>query len=456
VIDPLLSPSRSPLLAVLLVAFCVRVFALWPAAHATLVNDERSYVQRAEALLDGQGFLGSYQSWVRHQGTAVMDLPQYPGAFQPPGYTAFVAGVMALSGRSLTAVRLVQVVLSTLTVWLVYRLGLAWFGARPGLAAAWLCALSPELIAFSHYFWSETLFTFLMLAGLTLLARGSEPPGRAAAALAGLALGLAVLTRSALAYFLPVLGAWVVFAYAPRRRTALARCALAGLVAVAVVAPWTARNWAIHGGFVLIDSNGPYNVWRGNVPLAYSRRGRSGAPVYQWPFETIPVAPVAGTGGGALVAAVREETGKASPSDLEIMAFARRAALASILGDPLTFLSRARYKLIDMWNPTSFFVRHVETDAYGRIPFPLKATLRFISFASHLALIALAAHGWLLGWRDPRVWLVVAFAAFFTGISVLAFGLTRFRVPLLPLLCLLGGLSIARLGDRIGGRHAVT
>jgi len=118
--------SQRSLLAVLLVAFALRALALWPASHAQLILDERSYTERAEALLDGEGFLGSYQSWVRHPGSVLADLPQYPGAIQPPAYTVFVAGVMALSGRSLTAVRFAQVVLSTFTVWLVYQLGSSW------------------------------------------------------------------------------------------------------------------------------------------------------------------------------------------------------------------------------------------------------------------------------------------------------------------------------------------
>ena len=216
------------------------------------------------------------------------DLPQYPGAIQPPGYTVFVAGVMALSDRSLTAVRFAQVLLSTLTVWLVYQLGCAWLGTRSGLAAAWLCALNPELIAFSHYFWSETLYVFLLLAGVTLLARGSEPPGRCAAVLAGVALGLAALTRSSLVYLLPILIAWLPRVYRAHWRSALARGALAACVALALIAPWTVRNWVVHGGFVLIDTNGPYNLWRGNAPFAFVQRETGGFPHYEWPFEVDP------------------------------------------------------------------------------------------------------------------------------------------------------------------------
>ena len=51
----------------------------------------------------------------------------------------------------------------SLAVLLVYLLGRAWFGHREGLLAAWLCALYPNLIAYSHYLWSEPLFIVLVL-----------------------------------------------------------------------------------------------------------------------------------------------------------------------------------------------------------------------------------------------------------------------------------------------------
>ena len=54
-----------PIVTVLIAAFVVRGVAMWESRHAELVLDEQLYVLRANALLDGKGFLGSYQSWVR-------------------------------------------------------------------------------------------------------------------------------------------------------------------------------------------------------------------------------------------------------------------------------------------------------------------------------------------------------------------------------------------------------
>ena len=77
-----------------------------------------------------------------------------------------------------------------------------------------------------------------------------------------------------------------------------------------MIAPWTVRNWRVHGGFVLIDTNGPYNLWRGNADAAFEQRGRAELPHYAWPFESIPVAPVGEASADVLIDALRRETGQ--------------------------------------------------------------------------------------------------------------------------------------------------
>lgn len=476
-------------------AWLLRAGALWIARDATPLNDEITYAQRANEMLDGKGYLGSYQSWVLHPGTRGMgQLPQYTGAYQSPGYPAFLALVFAASGRSVLAAKIVQTLLGALAVWMVYRLGRGWLGHSTALSGAIVAALHPDLVAFCHYLFTETLFNVLFLGALLPIMRiGRRASGSAASvwsmALAGALLGLGALTRSSSVYLIPVLAAWVfwwgwrrpphdanVASYARRaagisedcvatpvrdRRVGPSVAAVGVLLAstCAVIAPWTIRNYRVHGGLVLIDSSGPYNLWRGNTPEAYarrlqpdadssasergaSRRGPAADLFYPPPFDDIPVAPVGDRIGSELVEQARRALRTPRPTDVQIMEFATQEALREIRGDPALFARRAVLKLWDMWNPTSFILRHIRLGAYGQVPAGVERVLVWYVAAAHVMLVALALVG--AAWRINRceTWLILIIVLYYTAIHTVTFAITRFRVPLLPLLALLAGGGI--------------
>ena len=79
---------------------------------------------------------------------------------------------------------------------------------------------------------------------------------------AGLLTGAAVLVRPAMLFFLPLAVLWLIF----RRMPVLAVALVAG--AVAVIAPWTARNYRVYDRFVLVASEGGVTFWTGNHRLA--------------------------------------------------------------------------------------------------------------------------------------------------------------------------------------------
>jgi 4-amino-4-deoxy-L-arabinose transferase-like glycosyltransferase len=114
---------------------------------------------------------------------------------------------------------------------------------------------------------------FVALAALVVLALGPAidgmtPPVRDArqdvgtGVAAGLLAGVAVLVRPAMLFFLLLAGLWLI---ARRRWALLAALALASL---AVVGPWTARNYREHGRLVLVASEGGLTFWTGNHPLS--------------------------------------------------------------------------------------------------------------------------------------------------------------------------------------------
>src|SRR5262249_53665636 len=105
-------------------------------------------------------------------------------ALRTPGYPAFLAACRFLFGDRPLAARLVQAVLGTVAVWLVYRLtrqAVPEAEERPGwsraMVAAALAAFYPYSVATSALLLSEAVFVPLMLAslwGLAVLWRSDE------------------------------------------------------------------------------------------------------------------------------------------------------------------------------------------------------------------------------------------------------------------------------------------
>jgi len=445
------------LAAILLAGIGLRTAALVETRDIKPILDERLYLLRAEGLLDGEGYLGSYQTWVRHgtrQWVWMADLPQYPGAYQPPLYAAFIAAVMSFTGRSVFAVKMAQVLLSTATLFLVFCIGRAWYDRYTGLAAAGVAAVYANLIAFSHLLWSETLFTFLFLWVILLLTGQQKLPSIWRAAATGILLGLAALTRSSVIYFLPLLFGWWFLVHRRQWRPAIRSAAIILLGLVAVVTPWTIRNCLVHDGFVLIDTNGPTNLWRGNAATAYRNRENPQGPCYKPPYDRIPMHPVNTQVMLTLVQQVKRDTGLRHPTDLQVMAGAKKIAMDEIKKDPGRFLERARHKVIDMWNPTSFLLRHLQRGWYGRVTMPAAKRLTTYTVYGYLAVMLAGAVGLVLLWRNKYAWLVLLMIFFYTMISATAFGITRFRVPLMPFIIILAVwpfVSIVRRG--IPGRR---
>ena len=194
---------------------------------------------------------------------------------RPPLYTGFLAACIYLFDSLVQRLRLVQAVISALTVVPLYALARQLFRERrAAFAAGLLAALSYTLAANATELLTETLFLFGLTLFLWMLLRigaAERAPVRGWAAwagLAGLTLGCLALVRSVALPLLPLSVLWLAAALHQRqelRRRLLALCLLPlgfGLV----VAPWTARNYIAYGALIVVDTTGAENLWLDNDP----------------------------------------------------------------------------------------------------------------------------------------------------------------------------------------------
>ena len=87
----------------------------------------------------------------------------------PPGYSLFLAAILAGHRRQHAAAMLVQHLMGLAAGLLVYLIGRRLFGPLVGLVAALLTVLDVELALYEHAVMTETLFTLLLLCALALV-----------------------------------------------------------------------------------------------------------------------------------------------------------------------------------------------------------------------------------------------------------------------------------------------
>jgi len=250
-------------------------FGYW--TDKPLTQDEREYLLIGRNLADGRGFVSEPD-------------PTAPAGHRPfsraPAYPVFLAAVFFAADRTgdgaahggdrwpggargpVTVpgpVKAAQSLVGAIGVVLLALVARRAAGAAAGVIAAFGASVYPPLVWLPAYAFSETLFVALALGAVLLLTRvldeGRDRPLWIVFA-AGLVAGIAMLTRSAMLVFLALAALWLV-----RRRRLAAAVVLAG-GALAVVAPWTARNFAVHDRLVLVAADGGVNFWIGNHRLA--------------------------------------------------------------------------------------------------------------------------------------------------------------------------------------------
>ena len=189
-----------------------------------------------------------------------------------PLYPLLLAGVRHTLGSNPAMVAIIQAVIDAGTCALIAALG-ALISPLTGLIAGILAALSVTLVVFSSQILTDSLFLFfftlMLLAGAHFLFR----PTNGLAAFAGLAGGLALATRPAVAALLAAAVPLVFIVALVRRRSlapALAATLLFAIGAVAPIAPVWLRNVVHYGSFALSSQPGDHlATWI--VPLVTER-----------------------------------------------------------------------------------------------------------------------------------------------------------------------------------------
>jgi len=428
------------------------VVVAWASARLPAVEDGHYYDVLARRLAAGDGY-----TWLWPDG-AVTHAAHYP-----VGYPAMLALAYRIFGASGAAAMTVNALVGTLAAWAAYRLvdgeGVARW--RP-MAAGLLVALHPALVPYTAAIMTEGITAALLVAATALAARARDAdrphPWLAAT---GVVLGLATLVRPQSLLLAPVLGLLAAGA-SVAWKARLVRGALVTALALACVAPWTARNCVRMHRCALVSVNGGWNLLIG----AQTQAGG-------WEPIDVPTE----------CATVWDEAGKDACFE--------RAGMRLIAASPGAWLARAPAKIastLDYFGAAPWYLHASNPDAFddgakirlgvvetvacrllllgalfsaARAPGPRRLARGIVAAAGAVA--AVTVHGWLgylalvvvVASMGPREWrrvpLVLPAGAALVLLTMLVhavfFGAGRYGLVVVPLVAAMACVSVAREPD---------
>jgi len=245
--------DRIWLALVLLLALALRISAVFYLSNFDRITGYENE-EIAQNLLAGKGYS------MHLFGSHVVTAHQYPV------YTFFLAAHFFLFGKNYLFVELSQALIGSVSCVLLFFLGRAMFDRDTGALSALGCALYPTYVYWTARAQALTLEIFLFILILLALRRAILNQSLKSWALAGVICGMGVLSKTLYLAFTPayLLWAWSLGNYSARKLAG--RGALFVLAMLAVIFPWTLRNWIALDSFVLVSSNDGCNLWIGHNP----------------------------------------------------------------------------------------------------------------------------------------------------------------------------------------------
>jgi 4-amino-4-deoxy-L-arabinose transferase-like glycosyltransferase len=409
--------------AILVLALAARAF--WVAYAPADPTDGRGmddtifYYGSAVGIANGEGYVNP---WVSE-----------PTAQWPPGYSFLLASVFRLPGPDVPAAWSLNVVVGALTCVALYWVGLLISGQKVGALAGLIMAVFPGHVFFSSLVMSETLFVFLVVVAMLMLALVAKrrEPGVPLLLLTGAAVAAAAMVRGQglFLFFVALLFWWVSSADWAH---ALQRATLVMVTAIALIIPWSVRNYVVTDGFVFISTNDGANLYMGNHEYA---NGRFMYAAGDW---------------------IARQFGDLSWPEGEVATSNAmlREGLRFMFTHPWREVQLAGSKIRALYEDDEDGLRWIH---HPEVNSPVRSlkVISDIANAYYFAVIAAAGLGVWYWRRRPRdaLSLPLLVIGVFTVGQLLFFGTPRFHLPMLPSFALLAAFGLTRGWEHLQRRR---
>ncbi len=327
------------------------------------------------------------------------------------------------------AARLLNGAFHIVSTFLVYNIIRQIWEIKPAaIAGALLYGIYPVAAHFAGDALDISAATTLWMTGILLAIKAVEATGythgaRMSLLGAGLCFGLGILTRPQLLFpaaAFPLAVLWL----GPRPRPTCALLAAAG--PAFALSLFGLLNWQSSGQFIMLPTQGAYNLWAAN---------RSGAdPRYY--KQSVTLKATENYHNPTLRESeifYRERTGDDTQTDITIMnRYWRGEFFKQLTLNPLGFTRHVLLKGYYMLNHTELYNNNTYAVHKARSPW-----LRYNPLGWSL-LLTLGSAGFMLNFSRKTVRLLFTLTTAYCVSLVLFWASARFRLPLAPVLCVLG------------------
>ncbi len=379
-----------------------------------------------------------------------------PDTYYVPGYPFFLAPFVAFRISPLGIV-LVQALLGCVSVYLVYVVSLRLFGREePALWAAAAYAMEPLSIVFTDLVMPETLFILVALVFILLFLRfqstGAVAPLSFAAGCCAVSAYVSPIT-----IFLPlVVAAGLLLTAALTKRSGYATQALLFMViAVLLVTPWFVRNYAATGEFTFTRGVGDYIYYQEAAAVLAETSGQSPERIRDELRDRTAAKPREGSR--------LDETADAGATrdGLKILAAHPVAAVKIHLRGVVRlftgFEAHTYLRMLGLLPTTESAQDTLHSQGLMRTALtnpgglPIAALLVIlITGGVTYGLYVLAAYGLFtakLPWRYTTAF--IAYALYFILLLSGPLAYSRYRIPLVPVICIFAGYGMWCIVSRI-------
>lgn len=402
-----LNPRFVPTCFILFVG--IRAAVIWcvPIHQA---SDNLWYFNRAVVLAAGDGY---------SQGGI-------PTAYWPPGWPGALGLVFWMLAPSPLVGQIENLVFSAITFWTALRLGSTLFADEVvGRLTVLILAVYPNQIGYIPLLGTEVFYTAVLLIAIAVIVGGQN---WSRLIFSGLLFGIATLTKAqTLLVPLTLFAVWWLAARSQAKvLQQIGRVTVVYAAMALVILPWSARNYTVFGEFVLISTNGGATLLSGNNPSA--------AGDY--------------TEDDALVKSVPNDVAGQVANDR----LATALALKWIYDNPGAFLTLVPKKIWRLWAPDgesewAYQAGFKDYQQYWLI-FRFVRGLNQIYYTCLILLFAASCLYFPNYGNKVSPYGITGYVlvAYFTAISIVFSGQSRFHYPLMPWIAMYVAWTIIQWG----------